>query len=1244
VRRALKLSGLLLLSILALLGWLLATSSGGAWLLHLALGKRGDFTNLQGSLLQRPRLEGLVYRDPIQEVHIQRLDLDWGPRALLRGRLHIRSLRSEGIEYRWLGTAPPAEEPEPTPAGAPLTLPIQIQLDQVQVRKLTIATSAESWTLDRIEISGGTEGPRVRLARLEVEGLGATLSARATLELSRDYPFEADLNWTATHPQTGPAAGSGHVEGDLRAIELSHRVDRPAILETRGRIELSDSGPRLALAGEWQRLRWPLVEQTPAVQSPQGRYRLTGPVTDLALEAETRLEPAGAPPLDLAWSERITPTGTQDLKMQIRLPRGQAELQGEVTWSPDIRWTARLEGEDLDPSLLWAEGTGRLALSIQADGGLSPGGLWTDLDLTRLSGQLREHEVKGQARARLDDRGIQIQSLNVNSGPSHLAVAGRLDWAPDLAWDLELQTRDLDPALALADWPGRLNLEAAVQGSVAEQGAQAHLQLSRLDGQLRGQTLSGQGEMDYRPGLIRLEQVALTNGPNRLRAQGTITETLDLSFELDAPQLAAAWPPLRGSLKANGRFSGAAKSPRLEARIDAADLAYHDTRLQQLTAHALWGPQQVDVDLQAQVLETGGIRLEQARASASGRPENFATRLTVESEPIGLGARLDGGWLEDHWTGTLSALDLTNPQLGPWTLERPAALSLSPKRVKAEPVCLAQEEGRLCLGGSWSPTVAQLKAELATLRLSLIQPWLPTGSRVEGQVSGEADLALEDGEPRGEAEIRITPGRLVLDLEDDVTPPLSLAFAQGGVQLKAQDGGLRLSGHLPLAEDPGLEAKLQLGRPDPTSNARPLSGLIEARISDLSPLELMVPTLSDVQGGLSARLKVSGDTVRPLLEGEARVTEAAANIPELGIELTGIEVSAQGRADEPLSIRASTRSGDGSLDADGRLTLDPERGWPLELHIRGERFQAVRLAEAQAYVSPDLNLAMSGGLIRLDGVLDLPEAQIEIRVPPPSAVTPSDDEVIVGQQAPPEEKKPGPEVKANIQVRLGDKVRLSGHGLTARLEGALQYTRNAKRELAQGSIEVKEGRYQAYGQDLTIERGRLIFAGPPTQPSLDVRATRVSKDGSVKAILDVTGSFSQPLARISSEPPLPEEEALSYLITGRGLAGGEEASKAALLRQALIKGGLTRSQGLLDKLASGIGVDEIQVQQGATFKESSLLLGKYLSPDLYVSYALGLLDPQGAVVLRYRLTERLRLEAQSGQEQGLDLFYKVEQD
>ena len=55
-------------------------------------------------------------------------------------------------------------------------------------------------------------------------------------------------------------------------------------------------------------------------------------------------------------------------------------------------------------------------------------------------------------------------------------------------------------------------------------------------------------------------------------------------------------------------------------------------------------------------------------------------------------------------------------------------------------------------------------------------------------------------------------------------------------------------------------------------------------------------------------------------------------------------------------------------------------------------------------------------------------------------------------------------------------------------------------------------------------------------------------------------------------------------------------------------------------------------------------VGKYLSPDLYISYGRSLFSDQYLVSARYSLSKKLELESKAGMETSVDLFYKIEFD
>jgi len=75
-----------------------------------------------------------------------------------------------------------------------------------------------------------------------------------------------------------------------------------------------------------------------------------------------------------------------------------------------------------------------------------------------------------------------------------------------------------------------------------------------------------------------------------------------------------------------------------------------------------------------------------------------------------------------------------------------------------------------------------------------------------------------------------------------------------------------------------------------------------------------------------------------------------------------------------------------------------------------------------------------------------------------------------------------------------------------------------------------------------------------------------------------------------------------------------------------------------------IGVDEVEVssEPGDT-NSASLLVGKYLTPKLLVSYGVGLFEPVSTLRLRYTLSSKWKLVGEASElRSGADLFYVIE--
>jgi translocation and assembly module TamB len=271
----------------------------------------------------------------------------------------------------------------------------------------------------------------------------------------------------------------------------------------------------------------------------------------------------------------------------------------------------------------------------------------------------------------------------------------------------------------------------------------------------------------------------------------------------------------------------------------------------------------------------------------------------------------------------------------------------------------------------------------------------------------------------------------------------------------------------------------------------------------------------------------------------------------------------------------------------------------------------------------------------LSGKVTIPEADVNLQKLPKGgdqARAASPDVVIVDAQTPQESAEQAIPLYANITVSLGDEVNLTGFGLVAKVTGNLDVRERPGTEtVGSGDINVT-GTYQAYGQDLTIRQGQLLYASTPLDnPRLRIEATRTVDD--VIAGLRIRGSAQSPELTVFSEPPMGQASALSYIVTGKPLdeigsgEGEGDAVQAATRSLGAAAGGL-----LAKNVGRRLGADELSVKDDAMLGGAALTVGQYLSPRVYLSYGVGLFEPGEVITLRYKLSRDLSVQAQRGPE------------
>jgi translocation and assembly module TamB len=186
------------------------------------------------------------------------------------------------------------------------------------------------------------------------------------------------------------------------------------------------------------------------------------------------------------------------------------------------------------------------------------------------------------------------------------------------------------------------------------------------------------------------------------------------------------------------------------------------------------------------------------------------------------------------------------------------------------------------------------------------------------------------------------------------------------------------------------------------------------------------------------------------------------------------------------------------------------------------------------------------------------------------------------------------------------------------------------------------GRYQAYGQNLIIREGDILFNSSLDRPFLNIEAVRdpnLTVNG-VIAGLRVEGAAQNPVISVFSEPNMEQQQILSYMLTGQGIGESSGDTQDTILTNALLSLGLGQSENLISKVGNKLGFEDVNLDTSGQGDSTQLSLTGTIAPGVQLRYGVGVFDSISEVAIRYELIPKLYIEAVSGVSNAIDIYYQ----
>lgn len=1253
----------LLLIGVSLLGF---THQGNKWLWQQA---RGALPSLKGELVAGQlgygwTLEGVGWQDELVDVTVERAVLDWDLGKLLQGKLWIKSLAVTRPVVRVAESEPVPEAPSEPFVWHPL--PLKIQVDSLRVAGLDLAVPGVAVTLKDLEIGATLDRKGLMVRGPVLDGLDIVLA---------QAPKEAGSKPPADKGKKPAKQGQGKGEPQ-KAKEVAAKASEERQADKGGKGKAANKPEPIVLP----EIRLPFPIQLEGLNATRLRYQqgeLVEGLDTLLLSAKAQDERIDVRELslrhamaDLALSGHVRLVEDYPLALTLDAKARKGLLENQ------------LKGEQANLTL--AGSVGKLGLALKAKGPVtanlkgSLSALEPDLpfDLAlewkslawplhkpakdepsyrldkgtlsakgKLSGYQFALKTAGKGtdvppfKVALSGKGDlgQLSRIELLLGAlkGELRLDGKLAWNKGVQWQGTTEFKGINPAELVPEIKGTLAGRIASRFELDEAG---HWQLAlpelKVDGKLNQYplalkgALSGNDKMEW-----TIPALALQSGPNQLQAKGSLTTLAwKLDAQIDAPKLGGIYPGLGGDLKGQVRVTGSQQAPRVNVDLASSRLSYAGTVLKEtvIKGNALAGDKPAgELGVTVASLAQGATALSQIALNLSGDLNRHDLTLTMKGEPVAADLRLNGSLRGDRWRGALSELRLKTP-LKRWSLIAPWALDLDlpSQQLTMGDLCLGSQKASLCVKGSRiSPAQGSLEFALSQFDLKRLRPWLPDNFRWQAVLSADGRASWRGSQPTLHATVRTTPGTFVADELKTDYQRLEL-----GVDFERQQAAIRVD--FASQQIGNIDTDLLIREP---AGRGQLSGQLRFDDLKLTTFAPLIPEVRSLQGIISADARFDGTLAAPLLYGELDLREGEVQTHSDMVTLSKLVTR--------LKIDGNRAELDGSmLVGKGPLALGGWLSWARQpitgsLTIQGKDLEAQYPGMGRVRVTPDIAISL-GEETRVTGQVDIPWSRILVKTLPESAVAVSDDVTVIYDDLPPVPKAAPLPMEIRLAVRLGDDVRLEAMGLKTKVTGALNIRQDPSKPLAgNGQLELKDGRFKAYGQNLIIKEGRILFSGPIDQPYLNIETYRDPDtiEDNVTVGVRVTGPAAKPKITVYSEPQMAQSEQLSYLLRGKGLqTSGEDGGFNGLL----VAGAVSQASGVVSSIGESLGMSDVALDTAGSGDDTQVTLSAYLLPGLQFQYGVGVFSPIAEFKLRYELMPRLYLQAMSGVAQAVDIFYR----
>lgn len=427
-----------------------------------------------------------------------------------------------------------------------------------------------------------------------------------------------------------------------------------------------------------------------------------------------------------------------------------------------------------------------------------------------------------------------------------------------------------------------------------------------------------------------------------------------------------------------------------------------------------------------------------------------------------------------------------------------------------------------------------------------------------------------------------------------------------------------------------------------------LDGKLEIEGDIAQILQLFFDQRPSFSGHAHATLYLSGSFDLPHWNGSLTLSDGIYEIPEIGTSIKDLSATLENIGPRlQLTILEANDGRGGRISGSGYLLIDEELHHPYVLNLT--------LSEAAVF-NQDYVQVVSNGLLTfqgnseegsLTGQLQASKASVIIPERSHSTINTVDVSYINVPTNTPnpqsyQRQHPAWPLALNIRLSFPRTLTINGSDLSSYWKGDLFIQGTAENPSFLGDLKIVGGEYLFNGNPFEINQGMISFEGDIEKKTTFYVIASKNLD-KVKIDVIAKGPIKNPSITFRSNPPLPQQEILSWILFNRGTSEISPFQGTQLSESVTNLSSQQKGPDVLSKIRSLLRIDRLEIGQNSLGNQNdvNVQVGKYISDNILISI---ITSDVNRLAIEATINDNIKLQAQVGDDSQGQLLLKWKRD